>query len=246
MNIEKRDKFINLWRQYFNNAELPITFQFSADRNGVPVSEAPEGHRCLISQLLKVRRGESMCLREHSVSCIGGKRYLMYTDSMPPKFECYISHYPDGRGERYKLHPDQVSVFWENLPQLSTKGKNLIFKRWDQLEEFDEPDAVIFFVTTDVLSGLFTLVCFDSVAEDAVIAPFGAGCTNIVYYPYREQINGTNRAVLGLLDPSARKCARKDLVTLAIPISKFMTMIGQMDESFLITDTWTTIQRRIE
>jgi uncharacterized protein (DUF169 family) len=246
MNQEKRDKFTKLWKQYFNNAELPITFQFSADNHGVQVLEAPQGYRCLISQLLKVRRGESMCLKENSVTCIGGKRYLMYTDSMPPKFECYISHYEDGRGERYKSHPDQVSVFWENLPRLSTKGDNLIFKQWDNLEESDDPDAVIFFVTPDVLSGLFTLAYFDSTTEDEVIAPFGAGCTSIIYYPYREQINGTNRSVLGLLDPSARKCAKSNLVTFAIPISKFMAIIDQMEETFLITDTWSIIQRRIE
>jgi uncharacterized protein (DUF169 family) len=170
----------------------------------------------------------------------------MYTGSMPPRFECYISHYPDGKGERYKLLPEQVSDFWDNLPNLPTKGENVIFRRWDHLTEKDEPDAVIFFATPDVLSGLFTLTCFDSTSEDAVIAPFGAGCTNLIYYPYREQLNGKGRAVIGLMDPSARKCAKSDLVTFAIPISKFMAMIDQMEESFLITDTWKIIQKRIE
>jgi len=170
----------------------------------------------------------------------------MFTDSMPPNFECYISHYEDGSGERYKYYPEQVAAFWENLPRLSTKGDNLIFKQWDKLEETDEPEAVIFFANLDVLSGLFTLACFDSTAEDAVIAPFGAGCTNMVYYPYREQLNGSNRCVLGLFDPSARKRAKSDLITFAVPISKFMTIIDQMEESFLITDTWSIIQRRIK
>ncbi len=246
MNIEKRDKFTQLWRQYFNNAELPVTFQYSDDNHQVPVSEAPQGHRCIIAQLLKVRRGESICMQPHSVTCVGGKRYMMFTDSMPPRFECYISHYPDGKGERYKLYPEQVSHFWDNLPKLQTKGDSVIFKRWDNLEESDEPDVVIFFATPDVLSGLFTLTCFDSTAEDAVIAPFGAGCTNIIYYPYREQMNGKGRAVLGLMDPSARKCAKSDLVTFSVPITKFMTIIDQMEESFLITDTWSIIQKRIE
>ncbi len=171
---------------------------------------------------------------------------MMFTDSMPPRFECYISHYPDGSGERYKLHPEQVVSFWDNLPKLPTKGDYVIFKRWDNLVEADEPDAVIFFATPDVLSGLFTLTCFDSTAEDAVIAPFGAGCTNLIYFPYREQINGTGRAVIGLMDPSARKRTKSDLITFSIPMSKFITMIDQMEESFLMTDTWTIIQKRIE
>lgn len=246
MNAELRDKFISLWLQYFNNAELPITFQFSATSHDIPFVEPPDGHKCLITQLLKVRRGESVCMNDKSVSCIGGKRYMMFSDSMPPGFECYISHYPNGKGERYKSKPEQVRSFWENLPKLKIPGDNLIFKRWDKLEETDQPDAVIFFVNADILSGLFTLANFDSTAEDAVIAPFGAGCTNIIYYPYREQLNGTGRCVLGLLDPSARKCAKGNLLTFSVPMTKFNTMIGQMEESFLITDTWSVIQRRIE
>jgi uncharacterized protein (DUF169 family) len=246
MDQEKRDKFTRLWAQYFNNSELPITFQYADNSRNVSILDAPEGHRCLITQLLKVRRGESVCMTPQSVTCVGGKRYMMFTDSMPPRFECYISHYPDGRGERYKLHPGQVTQFWDNLPKLPVKGDQVIFKRWDQLETSDEPDAVIFFATPDVLSGLFTLACFDSSDEDAVIAPFGAGCTNIIYYPYREQLNGKGRAVIGLMDPSARKCAKSNLVTFSIPISKFITMIDQMEESFLITDTWTIIQKRID
>ena len=201
----KRDKFIQLWATYFNNAELPITFQYSNSNMGVPELETPQGHRCVITQLLRVRRGESICMKEHSVNCVGGKRYMLFTDSMPDRFECYISHYPDGRGERYKLHPEQVEKFWQDLPKLPTRGDNVIFKRWDNLDESDQPDAVLFFATPDVLSGLFTLVCFDSTAEDEVIAPFGAGCTSLIYYPYREELNGKRRSVLGLMDPSARK-----------------------------------------
>jgi uncharacterized protein (DUF169 family) len=245
MNIESRDKFIQLWSKFFNNSDLPITFQYASDDRNIPVVEAPQGHRCVITQLLKVRHGESVCMENDSVPCVGGKRYLLFSDSMPQNFECYISHYPDGRGERYKMHPEQVSHFWDHLPKLPAKGDHLIFIRWDKLEECDEPDAVIFFATPDVLSGLFTLVNFDSTAEDAVIAPFGAGCTNLVYFPYREQLHGTGRAVLGLMDPSSRKCAKSDLVTLAIPISKFMAIIDQMEESFLVTDTWKVIQGRI-
>jgi len=170
----------------------------------------------------------------------------MFSDSMPPRFECYISHYPDGKGERYKFLPEQVLSFWDKVPKLPTKGDNLIFKRWDKLEDTDQPDAVIFFATPDVLSGLFTLACFDSTAEDAVIAPFGAGCTNIVYYPYREQLNGSGRSVLDLMDPSARKYAKGNLVTFSVPFTKFIAMIDQMEESFLITDIWSIIQHRIE
>ena len=116
MNTEKRDKFTRLWARFFNNSELPIIFQYSADSREIPILEAPQGHRCIIAQLLKVRRGESLCMVPSSVSCVGGKRYMMYTDSMPQKFECYISHYPDGKGERYKIQPEQVNQYGSFCP----------------------------------------------------------------------------------------------------------------------------------
>ena len=132
------------------------------------------------------------------------------------------------------------------LPILPIKGENLIFKRWDKLEAEDTPEAVIFFASADVLSGLFTLACFDNADPDAVIAPFGAGCASIIYHPYREQLNGTNRAVLGSFDPSARKCMKSDLLSFAIPFNKFKKMVLQMEESFLKTATWETIKKRMD
>ena len=91
----------------------------------------------------------------------------------------------------------------------------------------------------------FTLAGFDSSKQEAVISPFGAGCTSIIYYPYREQVEGTKRAVLGMFDPSARLCTGSNLLSFAVPISKFMEMIDQMEESFLITDTWKMMQKRM-
>ena len=67
----------------------------------------------------------------------------------------------------------------------------------------------------------------------------------LIYYPYREQVEGTKRAVLGMFDPSARLCTGSNLLSFAVPISKFMEMIDQMEESFLITDTWKMMQKRM-
>lgn len=54
------------------------------------------------------------------------------------------------------------------------------------------------------------------------------------------------RLELDFMDPSVRKCAKADLLTLAIPITKFLELVDQMEESFLITDIWALIQHRME
>ena len=72
------------------------------------------------------------------------------------------------------------------------------------LDESDDPAVVIFFAKADVLSGLFTLANYDEVEPNGVIAPFGAGCSTIVMYPYLERDADRPRAVLGMFDVSAR------------------------------------------
>lgn len=246
MDVVKRDRFIALWRRFFNDAELPITFYYSKDDCRIPLVQEAKGHTCIIAQLLKVRRGESLCFSESSIGCGGGKHYLGYKEVVNGRFNYFLSHGEEGEyGERYKRTPGQVEAIMKELPLLPREGDFIVFKRWDRLEEEDRPEVVVFMGKPDVISGLFTWVNFDSTVSDAVIAPFGAGCASMIYHPYREQIEGRKRAVIGMFDPSARKCMDADLLSLAIPMNKFMEMIDQMDESFLITDTWTKIQRRI-
>jgi hypothetical protein len=136
----------------------------------------------------------------------------------------------------------EVMKKMQNIP---AGEKYIVFKRWDKLEEQDEPEAVIFFATPDVLSGLFTLANFDQVDGDGVIAPFGSGCSSIVYRTYLENSKNSPRAILGMFDCSARPCVPKDILSFSIPIKKFITMMGNMDESFLITETWETVKKRI-
>ena len=125
------------------------------------------------------------------------------------------------------------------------KGNYIIFKRWDNLEESDEPAVVVFFAKPDVLSGLFTLANFDQTEPNGTFTPFGAGCASIVHYPYLEKDSDRPRAVIGMFDPSARPCVPKDTLSFAVPMVKFVKMIGYMEESFLITETWKTVKKRL-
>jgi hypothetical protein len=130
-------------------------------------------------------------------------------------------------------------------PAFVAPGRFIVFKRWDRLSEADLPEVVIFFARPDVLSGVFTLANFDQEDPEGVIAPFGAGCSTIVQYPFLEKDKKKPRAVLGMLDVSARPCVPSDVITLAVPMSKFTDMIGYMEESFLITDSGRKVKRRI-
>jgi len=248
MDTTIKEKFIQLWKNHFDGASLPITFYYADEAtHAEPVKPTP-GHRCVICDLTQVRNGKSIYLSADSTGCGGGKRYLGFAQEIMPDFEYFLSCGIPGKleGERYKKTPELVKEAMKNMPQFEAPAKFIVFKRWDMLEETDDPEVVVFFVQPDVLSGLFTLANFDEVEENGVFAPFAAGCGSIVHYPYLEKDYPRPRGVIGMFDVSARPCVPEEILTFSVPMKKFTAMIDNMEESFLITDSWSKVKKRID
>lgn len=248
MEINTRDTFSWLWNKFFGGAELPVTFYYTNEEGHAQLVEPGSTSRCVIGALSDVREGSSLCFDADSIGCPGGKRYLGFAEGIMPGFEYFLSYGIPGRleGERYCKSPELVKEIMKNTPAFQAPGRFIVFKRWDKLEESDNPEVVIFYAKPDVLSGLFTLARFDEVDRNAVSAPFGSGCSTIVQYPYLEKDSEYPKAIIGMFDPSARPFVPHEVITLSVPINKFIRMIDNMEESFLITDTWSRIQKRID
>ena len=246
MDIELKQRFIKLWDQYFPGAELPIVFYYSDDPTRAPLAQ-PAGRQCFICKLAEVRAGASFAFDVDAVGCGGGKRYLGFVPDLRPGFEYFLSCGLPGEmeGERYKRSPELVRELLKRMPEFKAPARTIVFKRWDQMGAEDEPAVVVFFAPPDVLSGLFTLAGFEEAEPQAVVAPFGAGCASIVYYPYLELHAKHPRAVLGMFDVSARPCVPATVLTLAIPWPRFARMVENVDESFLITGSWDKVRARI-
>jgi hypothetical protein len=246
MDMEIKTRFVTLWRKYFNNAELPITFYYS-DKAQAELVKPGSLARCVIGALVEVRKGCSFSFNADSIGCFGGRRYLGFAESIRPDFEYFLScGIPGGiEGERYKKSPELVNEIMKHWPSFRAPEPFIIFKRWDNLDGEDSPEVVIFFARPDVLSGLFTLANFDESQPEAVITPMGSGCSSIVSYPYLEKDSPHPRAVIGMFDPSARPHVPKDTLSFSVPMNKLVRMIENMEESFLITDSWKRVQRRM-
>jgi uncharacterized protein (DUF169 family) len=248
MDMAIKEKFERLWQKHFDGAELPLGFFYTDEApRGARMPKPAAGHRCLIGDLARARRGQDTTLNADVIGCTGGKRYLGFTAELMPDFEYFLSYGIPGRleGERYKKSPELVKQVMKQIPAFTAPAPFIVFKRWDHFDESDYPDVVVFFARPDVLSGLFTLAAFDEAAPDAVVAPFGAGCATIVHYPYREKDAQHPRCVLGMLDVSARPCVPPDVLTFAVPMKKFLRMVANMEESFLTTGSWQKVRRRI-
>ena len=246
MDLDLKERFLSRWQEYFAGAELPIAFYYTG-RQTVAEMPRPQDHHCLICDLARVRRGTPLQFDLDAVACGGGKYYLGFTPGLRPGFEHFLSCGIPGEmeGERYKQSPEVVKALMEQMPKFEAPAPTIVFKRWDQLQAEDEPVVVIFFARPDLLSGLFTLAGFDEAQPESVIAPFSSGCGSIVYYPYQELGVEAPRAVLGMFDVSARPCVPANTLSFAVPWPKFVRIMDQMDESFLITPSWHKVRARI-
>lgn len=242
-----KETFAQKWSEYFPGVELPIAFYYTDDGGQAPVHRITEGQHCFIDDLAAIRLGRSLSFDTKSIACFGGKRYLGFSQALMPGFEYFLSCGIPGKleGERYKKSPELVKELLQHVPVFTAPAKYVVFKRWDMLEESDQPQVVIFFAPPDVLSGLFTLANYDEPTNDAVFCPMGAGCSTIVQYPLIEAQSNRPRAVLGMFDVSARPGVPPNTLTFSVPMQKFERMANNMDESFLITGSWEKVKARL-
>jgi hypothetical protein len=136
MDLAFKDKFLRLWKKYFNSAALPITFYY-IDKAG-PAEAVKPGSvpRCIMGALVKVQDGQSIALNVDSVGCPGGKRYLGFSENLTPNFEYFLSCGIPGKleGERYKKTPEMVKEYLKNAPAMKAPGRYIVFKRWDKID----------------------------------------------------------------------------------------------------------------
>jgi hypothetical protein len=97
--------------------------------------------------LSKVPKGISLCFEEKSMGCPGGKRYLGYSKDVMPNFEYFLSCGIPGKleGERYKKSPELVKQMVKRTPRFRAPKRFITFKRWDKLEQKDNPEVVTFY-----------------------------------------------------------------------------------------------------
>jgi hypothetical protein len=67
-----------------------------------------------------------------------------------------------------------------------------------------------------------------------------------VVWPLHYLSKGITKAVVGGWDPSARKFYKTDELSFTVPYQMFIDMLSRFDNSFLKTDSWATVQKKIQ
>lgn len=229
-------EFIEKYRQAFGEkAPLPIAFGYS----NTPTSEIRSIPKCLVGSISNVRHGDSLTLSADNVICGGGGLYTAFTE-MPERVPIFVSEV-----EHYKKTKEMVVDYVRGLNIELTKKPYLNFVRIDNLKEWSDAEALLFFATPDILAGLCSWAFYDNNSADAVVTQFSSGCASIVTRPIREnKINGRS-CFIGMLDPSARPLIPENELTFTIPMCRLMEMLNTMEESSLYQKAFSALRRRI-
>jgi uncharacterized protein (DUF169 family) len=218
---------------YYANEKLEGAFQWDCKGE----------HFCTIGGLAAVRKGRALVVDGENPGCGGAAFFLGWKDSMAPGFEYFLSHDDQGRGERYKKTPEIARAFIENRAFVPANGRYCVFQQLKDIPDEITPEVVVFFANADGISGLFWLANYGR-KEQAVIAPFSAGCGSVVSEPRAQAAEPEPKGVIGMFDPSARSNVDKHLLTFSIPYKMFIEMLDNIPGSFLEIDPWLKLRNR--
>jgi len=241
------EKTWNSFREVLGLKESPLGVYYTNDKpDGVTVETRI--HFCMIGLLKKARKkGKTVFFDREHFGCPGGAYYMGFRDTPMPNIEYFLSCGIPGEmeGERYIKTPERAREFFTKMKPRPAPATYCVFKPFEQFQGEIKPEVVAFFAPPDILSALFTLTNYALERTDAVQTPFGSGCSAILSYPLKEAEKAEPRATLGMFDVSARPMVEKDILTLAMPYSVFLRLLENVSGSFLETESWKKVLKRI-
>ena len=204
---------------------------------------------CVFGNVWLARKKKKAAWLSHEeCGCMGGG---FYSGMYAPYLETNVLFVSTGipgtqiEGEHYLPSPESMHAFMQDSTPPPATGKYCILKPLDQLAVNEKPLVVAFFARPEVMTGLFNLVSFTTGSHNAVVSPFGAGCTSVIGWPLVYEQRGMECAVLGGFDVSARKFMKPDELTLSMPLALYRKMLACMETSALTRHTWQGTRKKV-
>jgi uncharacterized protein (DUF169 family) len=208
---------------------------------------------CVVAMLTAATKGKTAVFDRDTCGCGGGKVGLGFGDYFEGGphggIEYFLSAgkgegYPPG--ERYKQSPELAKEFIESLPTTEIPTAYLVFKPLSAVDPAAEtPQQVVFYANPDQLTALVVLANYGRPGNENVIIPWASGCQGIGIIPYHEAEQQSVRAVVGMVDVSARPFVDPDILSFTVPFPMFQEMESHVEESFLHTHAWEKVKARI-
>jgi len=216
---------------------------------GINWQEVWGSFSCAIGSIWLARKKNTAAYFEAArYGCMGGSFYLGFHQPQLDFITHYVSTGIPGtqvHGERYLRSPETVRRFFTEIAPRPAPKRFCVFKPLSQFAPGETPETVTFFGRAEVLSGLVFLASFVTDDFEAVMSPFGAGCSYLTSWPLHYLGQGRLKAVLGGFDPSERKFLKTDEMTFTVPYEMFGRFLERWPDSYLRTDTWQGVRKKI-
>jgi uncharacterized protein (DUF169 family) len=203
---------------------------------------------CVMGNVWRARQQKTAAyFDQERFGCLGGAFYLGF---LKPQLN-FITHYVSTgipgvmEGERFMASPEDVRHFFQTVDPRPAPARYCVFKPLSLMAPGEQPEVVAFFARPEMISGLHFLTTFVTGDLEAVVTPFGADCSHVLTWPLHYLSRGRLKAVLGGWDPSARKFHRPDELSFALPWELWQRLVSRWPESFLTTDTWAVVKKKI-
>jgi len=211
---------------------------------------------CVMAMLKAASRGRTAVFDRETVGCSGGGVGLGFGNTFHTSqggdtggIEYFLS---TGRGEGfregegYRKTPELAAGFVSNLPIVDLPYTYRVFKPLDQVNpDVEQPCLVTFYVNADQLCGLVVMANYDRPDLYNVTIPHCSGCQGVFLIPYHEAQSENPRAVVGMMDPSARPFIDPAQVTFTVPFRRFLEMEANIPGSFFTRKTWSKVAERL-
>ncbi|MFH0728592.1 MAG: DUF169 domain-containing protein [Pseudomonadota bacterium] len=203
---------------------------------------------CVMGNIWRARKNKKAAYFSAGQSgCPGCAFWLGFMKPQTETIIHYVSTGIPGRmeGERYCDSPDELRRIQTYIDPEPASGKFCVAQPLSLFTDNESPQVVAFFVRPETMCGLHQLSTFVTNDPEVVTSPWGAACTNLITWPFKYLAKGETKAVLGGWDPSARKFFNTDELTFTVPYDMFRQMLERFKDSFLMTKTWTIVQKKI-
>lgn len=207
---------------------------------------------CVVAMFAAAAKGKTAVFDYQTTTCGGGRIGLGFCEEFegpPGGIEYFLSTgkgegYPEGEG--YKKTPDLAKAFVNSLPKRKIPYDYVIFRPLGLIDPAVEvPMLVSFLVNPDQLSALVVLANYDRSANDNVKIEFGAGCHSLFLFPYQEIDKPEPKAIVGVVDITARPYVDPDMLSFTVPWNMFLDMEDNIPGSFLEKKNWLKVRERI-
>ena len=204
---------------------------------------------CVLGNIWRARKKQTAAyFSAEQFGCPGGAFWLGFNK---PQAETIIQYVSSGipnwtEGEHYCDSPDELRRIFEYVDPRPAPHAYCVVKPLGNFSEGEIPELVTFFTRPESLCGLHQLAAYVTNDPEVVASPWGAGCGTMVVWPLHYLAKGITKAVVGGWDPSARKFYKTDELSFTVPFQMFSDMLNRFEDSFLKTDSWATVQKKIE